>query len=211
MNNLQKVPHSRAQQPFYFSKSVPILWSPTAMRHLLGRSVGGGSYHLPFPHITTQLYYPECVSLYPYTWNQCKSHAFHCVRGSHLNIKAVFPGIEITIIKMIRSLNRLCFVMGSSILARRHFYIETPPIPPPPPPPPPTPPSPTHPPPPTPHPPPSPPPSPPHEKSNPIKTKNKQISPRSYLHPFANTQFHLKCLCFKSQKIYLCRMSVYFF
>ena len=105
------------------------------MRHLVGRSVGGGSYHhlnvqilSYFPHITTQLCYPEYVSLYPHThtWNHCKKHAFHCVRGSHLNIKAVFPGIEIPIIKMKRSLDRLCFIMGVSILARRHFYIETP-------------------------------------------------------------------------------------
>ena len=42
-----------------------------------------------------------------------------------LNIKTVFPGIAISIIKMRRSLDRLIFILGITILIKRHLHIET--------------------------------------------------------------------------------------
>ena len=42
-----------------------------------------------------------------------------------LNIKTVFLGMGIPIIKIRRSSDRLIFIMGISILVRRHLYIET--------------------------------------------------------------------------------------
>ena len=44
-----------------------------------------------------------------------------------LNIKTVFPGIATHVIKMRRSSDRLVSMMGISIPARRHLYIEPPP------------------------------------------------------------------------------------
>ena len=46
--------------------------------------------------------------------------------GSRFNIKNVFPGMAISIIKIIWSWDRLIFIMVMSILARRHLYIEIP-------------------------------------------------------------------------------------
>ena len=45
--------------------------------------------------------------------------------GTLLNIKAVFLGVVIPMLKIRRSWDRLIFNMGISILVRRHFYIET--------------------------------------------------------------------------------------
>ena len=42
--------------------------------------------------------------------------------GPHLNIKTVFPGMEISIIKM-RWLDHLMFIMGILIMERWHLYI----------------------------------------------------------------------------------------
>ena len=44
--------------------------------------------------------------------------------GPHLNIKTLFPGMEIPMLKIRRSQDRLIFNMGIPILVRRHFYIE---------------------------------------------------------------------------------------
>ena len=48
--------------------------------------------------------------------------------GSHLNIKTVFPGMGITMLKIRQSQDRLIFNMGISILLRQNLYIETAPI-----------------------------------------------------------------------------------
>ena len=45
-------------------------------------------------------------------------------QGSHLNIKTVFPGMGIPMLKIRRSCDRLIFNMGIPILVR-HLYIET--------------------------------------------------------------------------------------
>ena len=42
-----------------------------------------------------------------------------------INIKTVFPGIRVSIMKIKRSWDRLIFIMGISLLVRRHIYIET--------------------------------------------------------------------------------------
>ena len=47
--------------------------------------------------------------------------------GSCLNIKAVFPGMRMCIIKIRRSWDCLIFIIVISILPWRHLYIETPP------------------------------------------------------------------------------------
>ena len=47
--------------------------------------------------------------------------------GPHLNIKTVFPGIMISILKVRRPWDRLIHNMGIPILVRSHLYIETPP------------------------------------------------------------------------------------
>ena len=44
--------------------------------------------------------------------------------GPHLNIKMVFPGIWISILKIRQSWNRLIFIMGIPILLRWYLYIE---------------------------------------------------------------------------------------
>ena len=41
------------------------------------------------------------------------------------SLKTVFPGMDISIIKIRRSWDHLIFVMGISILVKRHIYIET--------------------------------------------------------------------------------------
>ena len=43
--------------------------------------------------------------------------------GPCLNIKTVFPGIGISIIKMRRSSDRLIFIMGISILVKQHLHV----------------------------------------------------------------------------------------
>ena len=45
----------------------------------------------------------------------------------HLNIKMVFSGMRISMLKIRRSQDHLIFNMGIPILVRRHLYIETPP------------------------------------------------------------------------------------
>ena len=42
-----------------------------------------------------------------------------------LNVKTLFPGMMIPMLKTRRSLNHLIFNMGIPILVRQHFYIET--------------------------------------------------------------------------------------
>ena len=44
--------------------------------------------------------------------------------GPRLNIKPVFPGMGIPMLKIRRSQDRLIFNMGIFILIRRHIYIE---------------------------------------------------------------------------------------
>ena len=44
--------------------------------------------------------------------------------GPWRNIKTVFPGMGISMLKIRRSRDRLIFNMGISILVRRHLYIE---------------------------------------------------------------------------------------
>ena len=45
--------------------------------------------------------------------------------GPRLNIKMVFAGTRISMLKIRRSRDRLIFNMGIPILVRRHIYIET--------------------------------------------------------------------------------------
>ena len=45
--------------------------------------------------------------------------------GPRLNIKTVFWGVGISIIKIRRALDSLIFTMGIPMLVRRHIYIET--------------------------------------------------------------------------------------
>ena len=45
--------------------------------------------------------------------------------GPSLNIKTVFPGYGIPMLKIRRSQDRLIFNMGIPILVRRHLYIDT--------------------------------------------------------------------------------------
>ena len=52
----------------------------------------------------------------------------HTEPGLRLNIKTVFPGMRIPMLKTRRSRDRLIFNIGIPILARRHLYIETPPL-----------------------------------------------------------------------------------
>ena len=56
-------------------------------------------------------------------------HLTHLVLrpGPRLNIKTVFPGMGIPMLKKGRSWDYLIFNMKNPITARRHFYIQTPP------------------------------------------------------------------------------------
>ena len=51
-------------------------------------------------------------------------HTVRVFRARH-NIKTVFPGMRISMLKIRRSWDRLIFIMGIPILVRRHLYIET--------------------------------------------------------------------------------------
>ena len=54
------------------------------------------------------------------------AHVCHgLLPGSRLNIKTVFSGMMIPMLKIRRSWDRLIFNMGIPILVRRHLYIET--------------------------------------------------------------------------------------
>ena len=44
--------------------------------------------------------------------------------GPRLNIKTVFPGMGIPMLKIRRSQDRLIFNMGVPILVRQHLYVE---------------------------------------------------------------------------------------
>ena len=50
------------------------------------------------------------------------------VTSPHLNIKTIFPGMGIPMLKIRRSWDRLIFNMGITILVRRHLYIDTAPM-----------------------------------------------------------------------------------
>ena len=45
--------------------------------------------------------------------------------GVHLNIDTIFPGVGISIMKIRQSWDHLIFIMGTSLLLRRHLYIKT--------------------------------------------------------------------------------------
>ena len=58
--------------------------------------------------------------------NQKVTNCVHLARlGSRPNIKTVFPGIGIRMLKIRRSWHRLIYNIGIPILVRRHLYIET--------------------------------------------------------------------------------------
>ena len=48
-----------------------------------------------------------------------------CEPLARLNIKTVFLGMNISIMRVRQSWDRLVFIVGMSILVRRHLYIET--------------------------------------------------------------------------------------
>ena len=60
-------------------------------------------------------------------YDGCRYPGMWKVPGSHLNIKTVFPGMGIPMLKIRRSWYRLIFNMGIPILVRRHLDIEMPP------------------------------------------------------------------------------------
>ena len=52
-------------------------------------------------------------------------HVTHKVAWARLNIKAVFPSVVISIIKVRQSWERLIFTMGITKLVRQHMYVKT--------------------------------------------------------------------------------------
>ena len=53
-----------------------------------------------------------------------KDHVIMALTGPWFNIKIVFPGMGISIIKIERLWDRLVFIVGIRILVRQHLYVE---------------------------------------------------------------------------------------
>ena len=58
-------------------------------------------------------------------WNRIHTVSIGPRAGPHLNVKTVFQGMMISIIKIRRSWDGLIFIMGISILIIWHLYIDT--------------------------------------------------------------------------------------
>ena len=67
----------------------------------------------------------HCGLVMPYSIRNLGHHWL--LSGPCLNIKTVFPGMGIPMLKIRRLRDRLIFNMGIPILVRWHLYIETPP------------------------------------------------------------------------------------
>ena len=76
-------------------------------------------------HAIPSASYPSSISGPLLAQRPLTSHGVSAWPGSRLNIKTVFPGMGIPMLKITRSRDRPIFNMGIPLLVRRHLYIET--------------------------------------------------------------------------------------